>query len=50
MFPEGSGQVFLTEAEPALVHVDAEGRDQAQPEVMAEGPGIGVGAQVPAHQ
>ena len=32
------------------MHVHGEGGDEAQAEVVAEGPGIGVGAQVPAHQ
>lgn len=39
-----------TEAEPALVHVHAEGGDEAEPEVVAERPGVGVGAKVPANQ
>lgn len=40
----------LTQAEPALVNVHAEGGDEAQPEVVAKRPGAGAGAQVPAHQ
>lgn len=40
----------LTEAEPTLVHVHAEGCDESQTEVVAERPGVGVGAEVPADQ
>lgn len=39
-----------TEAEPALVHVDSEGGDESKAEVVAERPGVGVGAKVPADQ
>ena len=39
-----------TEAEPALVHVDGEGGDESEAEVVAQRPGVGVGAEVPAHQ
>lgn len=43
----GLGQ---TQAEPALVHVHAEGGDEAEPQVVPQRPGVAVGAQVPAHQ
>ncbi len=39
-----------TEAEPALVHVDGEGCDESEAEVVTERPGVGVGAKVPANQ
>lgn len=32
------------------MHVNAEGRDEAEAEVVAERPGVGAGAQVPADQ
>lgn len=32
------------------MHVHAEGRDEAQPQVVTQRPGVGVGAEVPAHQ
>lgn len=39
----------LTHTQPALVHVHSEGSDETQAQIMAEGPGIGVAAQVPTH-
>lgn len=39
-----------TEAEPALVHVHGKGRDESEAEVVAQRPGVGVGAEVPADQ
>lgn len=39
-----------TQTEPALVHVDGEGGDESEAEVVAERPGVGVGAKVPADQ
>lgn len=40
----------LTEAKPALMHVHAERGDESQAHVVAQRPGVGVGAEVPAHQ
>lgn len=46
----GAGGGVLTQAQPALVHVHAEGGDEAQPQVVAQRPCVGAAAQVPAHQ
>lgn len=40
----------LTHTQPALVHVHSEGGDEAKAQIMAEGPSIGVAAQVPTHK
>lgn len=39
----------LTHTQPALVHVHCEGGDEAEAQIMAKGPSIGVAAQVPTH-
>lgn len=39
-----------TQTEPALVHVHSEGGDESEAQVVAERPGVGVGAKVPADQ
>lgn len=40
----------LTHTQPTLVHVNSEGRNESLTQVVAEGPGIAVAAEVPTHQ
>lgn len=39
----------LTHTQPALMHVNREGGDEAKTQIMSEGPSIGVAAHVPTH-
>ncbi len=40
----------LTHTQPTLVHVHSKGRDETKAQVMAEGPGIAIAAEIPTHQ